>query len=390
MTTLLFNSGALNWTVVLDNRATPAADLHQALVAGRALDEADARPVDGLMQLSIDRPTLATSVDGDGMFGWSGVPRAVWGGNAAVALACRGSVEAPGFLPRRLDLALPAQPGYPDVIQALNLGGVELHRVPVGLRGRAVAANGAPRPFAQIDVSGLWHRSFDYIDETSPSTIGTIAAVAPGLARFRDGAGLQARVWQLQLQPQRSALLDDALPGARRIRVSAGVPFAPGSATDVIAIAGLGDSTEILHVDAVASPVTPDEVLVDLRHPLAEAHVRGGEVRNAQLAGASAWSPIQHGVHAGDRSVCLANGGVLATAGDLIEIDGGGVPSEIATLARVTATADAGGFYSLPPLHRASLIRLRAQHAAELQPAEATFVLEPSLAAMRGDIVFPI
>jgi hypothetical protein len=390
MTTLLINSGALNWTIVLDNRATPAADLLQALVAGRALDEADARPVDGPMQLSIDRPTLASSVDGDGMFGWSGVPRAVWGGNAAMALACRGSVEAPGFLPRQIDLALPAQPGYPDVVQALHLGGVELHRVPVGLRGRAVAANGAPRPFAQIDVSGLWHRGFDYIDETSPSTIDTIAAVAPGLARFRDGAGLQARVWQLQLQPQRSALLDDAPPGTRRIRVSAGVPFAPGSATDVIAIAGLGDTTEILHVDAIASPVTPDEVLVDLRHPLAEAHARGGEVRNAQLIGAGAWSPIQHGVHAGDRSVCLANGGVLATAGDLIEIDGGGVLSEIATLWRVTAIADAGGFYSLPPLHRAALIRLRAQHAAEPQPAEATFVLEPSLAAMRGDIVFPI
>jgi hypothetical protein len=94
MTTLLINSGALNWTVVLDNQATPAADLLQALVAGRALDEADARPVDGPMQLSIDRPTLAPSVDGDGMFGWSGVPRAVWGGNAAMALACRGSVEA--------------------------------------------------------------------------------------------------------------------------------------------------------------------------------------------------------------------------------------------------------------------------------------------------------
>ena len=136
--------------------------------------------------------------------------------------------------------------------------------------------------------------------------------------------------------------------------------------------------------------MTPDEVLVDLRHPLAEAHARGGEVRNAQLTGAGAWSPIQHGVHAGDRSVCLANGGVLVTAGDLVEIDGGGVPSEIATLARVTATADAGGFYSLPPLHRAALIRLRAQHAAEPQPAEATFVLEPALDAMRADIVFPI
>jgi hypothetical protein len=66
------------------------------------------------------------------------------------------------------------------------------------------------------------------------------------------------------------------------------------------------------------------------------------------------------------------------------------VPSEIATLTRVTATADAGGFYSLPPLHRTALIRLRAQHAAEPQPAEAIFVLEPSLDAMRGDIVFPI
>lgn len=390
MTTLLLNSGALNWTVVLDNRMTPAAELHQALVAGRALDEADARAVDGPMQLAIDRSTLTPSVESDGMFGWSGVPRAVWGGNATTALACRGAVEAPGFLPRRLDLVLPAQPGYPDVIQPLDLGDVELHRIPVELRGRVVAATGTPRPFAQIDVSGLWHRSFDYIDETSPSTIDTVAAVRPPLARFRGGAGLRARVWMLSLQPQRSTLLDDVLPGTQRIRVSAGVPFAPGSATDVIAIAGLGDTTEILHVDAIASPVTPDEVLVDLRHPLAESHMRGGEVRNAQLTGAGGWSPIQHGVHAGDHSICLANGGVLATAGDLIEVDGGGTPSEIATLSRVTAIADAGGFYRLPPLHRAALIRIRAQHAAEPQPAEATFILEPSLAALRGDIVFPI
>jgi len=80
---------------------------------------------------------------------------------------------------------------------------------------------------------------------------------------------------------------------------------------------------------------------------------------------------------------------VLATAGDLIEIDGGGVPSEIAALTRVPTITDARGFYALPPLHRAALIRLQAQHAAEPQPAAATFVLESSLAATRGDIVFP-
>ena len=390
MTTLLINSGAQDWTVVVDNRTTPAADLRQALIVGRAIDDVDTRAVDAAMRLSVDRPMLTPVLDGDGAFGWTGIPRVVWGGNAAVALPCTGSIAAPGFLARRLDLALPAQPGYPDLIQVLDLGDIELHREPVGLRGRVVAADGTPRPFAQIEISGLWHRSFDYVDETSPSTIDAIAAVTPGLARYRTGAGLRARVWQLQLLPQRSVLLDDALPGAQRIRVSAGVPFVPGSATDVIAIAGLGDVSEILHVDAVASPVTPDDVLVDLRHPLAEAHARGGEIRNAQLIAAGAWSPIQHGVHAGDRSVCLGNGGVLATAGDLIEIDGGGLASEIATLARVTTAADARGFYAVPPLHRAALIRLQAQHAAEPQPAEATFVLEPSLAAMRGDIVFPI
>ena len=134
---------------------------------------------------------------------------------------------------------LPAQPGYPDVIQALNLGGVELHRVR-SPSGAARFRRMARRAVAQAHVSVLCIASFDYIDETSPSTIGAIAAVAPGLGASATALGLQARVWQLLLQPQRSALLDDALPGARRIRVSSGVPFAPGSATDVIAIAGLG------------------------------------------------------------------------------------------------------------------------------------------------------
>jgi len=113
----------------------------------------------------------------------------------------------------------------------LALGDVFVHRLPVEFKGRVIAADGTPRSGAAITVSGLWHRLADFVDETSPSTVDGLAAVTPGAARLREGAAVQARVRQLQLMPERSALLDDALPGTQQIRVSTGVPFAPGSAT---------------------------------------------------------------------------------------------------------------------------------------------------------------
>lgn len=389
MTTLALSAGANTWRVGFEDWAMPAADLFQALVVGRAIDEGSGRPVAGALHVSGDRPTLTPITGGDGVFGFGGRPRGVWGGNAASVLACRARLEAASFLPRGLDFSLPAQPGYPDLIAPLALGDVELHRAPVQLRGRVISAKGAPRAGAKIGVASIWRRMTDHIDETSPATIGALAGIAPGAARFRAGAGLRARVRRLTLRAERGTLLDDVLPGARRIRVSVGIPFVPGSAIDVVAMPGIGDTVEILHVDAVASPVSPDEVLVDLRHPVAEAHPRGGEVRNAGLGAAGAWSPVQHGIHAGDRSICLGNGAALGATGQLLEIEGGGAAPEIATLARIAATANARGFFELPPIHRAGLIRLRAEDAAEPRPAEATFVLEPGLAATRADLVFP-
>lgn len=389
MTTLQLKAGSVAWTVGFEDWAMPAADLFQALIVGRAVDETTGRPVAGSARLACDRLALTPIVDGDGMFGWGGHPRAVWGGAAALPLPCVCTMELPGFLPRHLEATLPAQAAYPDVIQLAALGDVLVHRTPVTIKGRVTAANGAPRPGATIAVSGLWHRTGDFVDETSPSTIGALAAVTPGTARQRDGAGVRARVRRLQLRPERSSLLDDVLPGTRQLRVTAGVPFVPGSANDVVAIQGLGDVTEVMHVDAVASPVTPDEVLVTLRHPLAEAHPRGAEMRNARLTAAGAWSPVQFGIHAGDRSVCVANAGVLNAVGEMLEIDAGGFLPEVQSLAHVVATADARGFFALPPVHRAAVLRLAAQHPAEALPAENILLLDPTVAAARGDIVFP-
>jgi hypothetical protein len=377
------------WDVDFADEAVASADLFQALALARLLDEGSGAPVAGRSRLACDRATLTPLVDGDGMIGWGGQPRAVWGGHAGAALPCRATIDAAGFLPRTLAMSLPAQPGYPNMIQVLALGNIELHRLPVAPRGRVVSANGTPRAGAAVTVSGLWRGLADFVDETSLSTIGALAAVAPGTARFRAGAGLRARVRRLVWRPERVVLLDDVQPGARRIRVAAGIPFVPGSASDVIGLPGPGDVPEIVHVDAVASPASADEVLVELRHPLALAHPRGGEVRNARLTAAGPWSALQHGVHQGDRSVCLADAGVLAATGFWLEIQGGGAPAEIQALARVTATTDAGGFFSLPPLHRAALIRLRAVHAGEPQPGEATFVLDTRLAQARADLVFP-
>ena len=389
MTVLQLTAEGRSWRVGVEDWAMPAADLFQALVTARAVDEATGRAISGGLRITSDRPALTPIAGGDGIFGFGGRPRGVWGGAAASALGLRASVEAEGFLPRRMDLTLAPQPGFPDTILPLKLGDVEMHRQPVRLRGRVVSASGTPRPGATVTVAALWRRMSDHVDETSPVTIGALASIAPGAARFRSGSGLRARVRRIIPRPERATLLEDALPGARRILVSAGIPLVPGSAINVIEIPGLGDLAETLHVDAAASPVTPDEVLVDLRHPLAEAHPRGSLIRNARLGAAGAWSPVQHGIHAGDRAVCLANGAVLAAPGDLLEIGGGGAAAEIAALSRLSATADGQGHFDLPPVHRAALIRLRAQHAAEPNPAEVTFVVEPALAITRADLMFP-
>jgi hypothetical protein len=389
MTVLQLTVEGRAWRVGVEDWVMPAADLFQALVTARAIDEATGRAISGGLRITSDRPSLTPITGGDGIFGFGGRPRGVWGGAAASTLGLHAAVEADGFLPRRMDLTLAPQPGFPDTVLPLKLGDVELHRQPVRLRGRAVSANGTPRPGATVTAAALWRRMSDHVDETSPVTIGALAPVAPGAARFRSGAGLRARVRRIIPRPERATLLEDALPGTRSIRVSAGIPFVPGSAINVIEFPGLGDVTETLHVDAVASPVTPDEVIVDLRHPLAEAHPRGSLIRNARLGAAGAWSPVQHGVHAGDRAVCLANGAVLSALGGLLEIDGGGTTAEIVTLTRLTSTADGQGHFELPPVHRAALIRLRAQHAAEANRAESTLIVEPALAITRADLMFP-
>ena len=145
MTTLQLRNGSVAWTVGFEDWSMPAADLFQALIIGRAVDETTGRAVAGSARLACDRLALIPMVDGDGMFGWGGHPRAVWGGAAALPLPCACTVELPSFLPRHLEATLPAQAAYPDTIQLTGLGDVLVHRVPVTIKGRRGCRRTAPR-----------------------------------------------------------------------------------------------------------------------------------------------------------------------------------------------------------------------------------------------------
>jgi hypothetical protein len=132
----------------------------------------------------------------------------------------------------------------------------------------------------------------------------------------------------------------------------------------------------IAAVDAASSADQPADVT--LVHPLHRTHRDGAPVVRAVPAAAGPANALTDPARAGDVTVFLAGLAGLGAATRTVVLAGG-----------AASQSGGEGDFVLPPLHRVAQLRLRADHAAEPQPARIDVALDWGASELVRDLVFP-
>ncbi|TGD76185.1 hypothetical protein E4634_01155 [Mangrovimicrobium sediminis] len=374
----------------------PMADRMRALMFGRFTDELTGNPVSARLHLLTEVEGVSSQVTADAVAGLVGNPARRFPGLAAGSVALDMTVVCRRFLaqtftatlgPFNTGMGAPAD--YPHHFAPANLGDVGLHRAPSVISGRCVLDNGSstsPLNAATVTLTGLWHR-FPAADVDPPTVIEApnILSLAQGLYRPRSAGVDQLRQRDLVMQAgEEKTLLAATAPGATRLRLSDRVNLAPGQ---LLAIEP-GDPErveylEITQVDGASTDTQP--ATITLAYPLRREHALGGvAVRVVAQAPGASNNLARHGI-AGDQTVFLD--ALAGLADGTVEISGAGSP-EYHRASLYQVSADARGFFRLPPVSRVAMLQLRASHG--LAPADVNTVFSPDyeLAGNRLDFIF--
>lgn len=362
-----------------------AADRPQTIARARLRDEITGEAPRAEVTLSVPRPGLRARVAEGGLVGLVGVPRQAFPSGGIAGLVLPFTIAAEGYLPVAVAPSLPAQPLYPDVFQPIDLGVLDLQRVGVVLRGRAVREVGGTRtPLVGAQITPTAVRL-----TPNGAAVAIPAAVSPltiqtGLRRGR-AAGAVVRRRDLVIGGAAKRLLLPTAAGARRARLSDRIGLALGAL--VAFDAGDDERGETVAVSAIeATPTLDQPAWVDLDLPLTREHREGGPVAPATLGAAGANNLLTRDAALGDRCLFLDGAAGLPGAAT-VEITGGG-PTEYHAAQRLLATSDGEGFWRLPAVARVATVTLHGQHAAAANPAVVEVAIDYRLPENRVDLVF--
>ena len=348
----------------------------QAIVLARLVDEISG---EGLRAgaLRLASPEMPDSMharvtDGGGL-GWVGVPMRVFPQLALTPATLDMQIQLNGYLPLTLQALLPAQPGFPAHFVPLDLGTLPMRRRAVALQGQ-VMRRGLPQPTpmpgALVQLDGLWPQA------PGPS-VSLAASMQPALC-----VGLQPALngaWPIGSVVQGCSEVPD-LAQAKRLLASvpAGSTTLPLSSRSGVFVAEplWIDSDDPGRSEVIATAAVPGGLSADqpcqvrLLHPTRHLHRAGARVM--PLSAAPAGAPRTLTRAAGDADELLfLNAAPTWPTGTLLRLANGVAPMAYTRAQPMQSTADAQGFWQLPPLSRVALVQLLVTPAPPPAPAVA-------------------
>jgi len=372
--------------------APVVADRLRALLRARLLDEITGEPIEVDARLRTDVHGAHVHRVAGGNVGLVGQPARLFPALASTAVQLDLMVEAIGYLPRTLAGTLGPLPGFPAAFAPLELGDVDLHRRAVSVRGRCVQrASLAPAAVsgATVRVDGVW---FTFPPpNVSPAMLmqpPNLVHLTPGFYAQRDAA--TASVQRRDLLPvagQDKRLLVPASLGSRRLRLSDRIGLAAGMPLRIDA-ADPGHIEDIV-IDALDVTFSDDQpAWLTLAHPLACTHIDGALCMASVPQAAGTGNDLARDAIAGDECAFLASLTAIAE-GITVEVSDGVTPPEYHQAQLYETLSDANGYFRLPPVARAAMVLIHAEHGALSPPGDFSFAPDYRLADNRIAITFP-
>jgi hypothetical protein len=383
MTLLPVQDAVSGWRLAPD-APTPAAWWPQELLSIAMLDEVTGLPPALTPLGSTTTPGVIARIS-ETHAGLVGQPLQCFLPGFITTAPLQLALSGPGYLPVTLSTAFGAESGYPDAFTPIDLGVLALHRQPITISGRTVSHTGVVRTGTTISLDGVWHTLADLANPPAPP--GLVSLAAPLYADRTTPATIAAQ--PMTATPQTKTLLRPGNAGDASVVLSDSLGLAIGG---VIALDTQDPGrAEYLGITGIADlgsgPAFPSDVTLAL--PLARPHRRGATATPMTLGASGAANTISTAARTGDVTLLPVTTTGLSVPGTPVVIAGAGVPAEYNIATPVSAISDIQGYVTLPPVHRAAQLRLRAHHAAEPVDLIRDVMLPLGVNALTMDFVFP-
>jgi hypothetical protein len=375
----------------------PAAWWPQELLRLEVVDEITGAPPEVTVAASTTVLGLGARATDD-LAGLAGQPLLRYRPSYVAGAPLEITLSAPGYLPlspkvmvsgKRVNPSLGSEPGYPGVFTPVDLGKIALHREPVTISGRTVSKNGSVLVGATLSLGGVWLTLADLTKfplAPNPAAPNLVSLASPLYADRDATATISAQ--PMTAATQTKTLLQPANVGDASVLLSDQVGLAVGG---IVAFDSQDPGrAEFLAVTAItaqgAGPMFP--AIVALAFPLSRPHASGATVIQMVPSAVGAANTLSAAAGVGDVTVLISAMTGLSAVNIPVVIAGGGVTAaEYHFASPIEGKSDPRGDVTLPPVHRATQLRLLAHHGTvDLQ---RDVMLPLGVTDLTIDFVFP-
>jgi hypothetical protein len=367
----------------------PLGQRNWALVEARVIDELTGLPPLAELAVASSNLGVVPRVAEGGIVGLAGIPVTAFSQLAATNYSAELSISADRYIPMGIEVNIASIPTFPALFNTTDIGQVNLHRAGTVIIGRVSVSSGvtsAPAAGAAVTVTGIW-RTAPPATVAVPPVPPNVVSLMPSLYFARSAAGTNLTVQAItQVVGADKQLLLDAQQTASLLQLSDCIGLV---VNDVLAVdADDPFRTEYMTIQKIFAASTPDQpAKIQLTYPLQATHRYNAPVRKVNLGAAGATTPLAADAIVGDLCAFVGNVATLQPAA-FATVSDGVDPDEYHAVSYFDTTADAQGFYALPPLSRVAQLNLEANIGAVPPPITVTFSPDYSQDTNKVDVTF--
>lgn len=364
MTLQTLTANDLVYTVSLERPCQDGRKMW-AVLRAQLIDEITGLPPESDISIQSPFSGLSPRVAPGGLVGFAGIPVRVFPKLKLSGYTVPITIQAEGYIPVNRDVTIAKNSVFPDTFVPVDLGQVDLHRLPVAIAGRVAFNTGTAFQGiagASITLTGIWQTP-PPANMIVPPSPPDLISLTPGLYFDRTVAAAQIQGLKFLGAPDPDKqLLQEAKAGQTALHLSDRKQIAVG---DVLAIDTQDEErTEYLTIKSLAGASTDAQpATITLDTPLRFVHRSGAISHKVQFANVGVVTHLTRDATAGDACLFLNGIGNLGGA-TLISAQTAGKPTEYHAVSYFNAISDPQGFYRLPGLSRIAQCAFRSHDGA--------------------------